>query len=365
MRGGSARSGRPMTTVSTLNIGSVTKTVTATAVLQLVASGRLDLNADVNDVLRQSKLYGPRSVRSPHHPDVPIRVRHLLTHLTPLSSGVDPGPYGYSYRSGAAPDPGEMGRWLHVFLTPYPAGQGTYNAEANFTTSVPGEAHMYSDIAFDLAGHLVQAVTGEYFADYCREAILVPAGMTRSDFDRDRLSVDDRAHPHAWFEDGVKTGMWFDYRNLIQQDIPDAYTGHIEYTPYITPLTPAGALRSNALDLARWVRLWLGEGSIDGREILPRQVAVDALSDHVLAELLAGSDSPVKFTAQGFSWMRLEGDPDGVWQHAGSDLGTATYVMLDTRRGIGAVVVCNTELSVDGDPRPQMLQILLESVAGE
>ncbi|MFE3059422.1 serine hydrolase domain-containing protein [Nocardia sp. NPDC059236] len=359
---GNARTGKPMTPVSTLNIGSVSKTVTATAVLQLVAAGKITLDTDVNDVLANAKLYGPRSIRSPHHPDAPIRVKHLLTHLTPLTSGAEPGPYGYSYRVGDAANSAEMGRWLYDFLTPAPRGW-TYDAEANFTRGVPGQAHMYSDIGFDVAGHVVQAVTGKYFDDYCREAILQPAGMTRSDFNRDKLSEDDRAHPHAWFENGIKKGMWKDYRNLIPHDIPDTYTGKIEYDSYTTPLTPAGALFSNAVDLARWVRLWLGGGSIDGREILPKPLAAAALTNQVAPEILAASESPVSMIAQGHAWMRLVGDAKSVWQHAGSDLGTASYVMLDAERGVGAAVVCNTEIAIDHDPRPAMLQLLLDGAA--
>lgn len=359
---GTARAGQPMTTRSTLNIGSVSKTVTATAVLQLVASGRLAMETDVNDVLAHSKIYGPRSVRSPHHPDVPIRVGHLLTHLTPITSPIEPGPYGYSYRAGEVPDPAEMGRWLHDFLTPAPRGW-TYDAERNFLKTVPGEAHQYSDIAYDLAAHIVQAVTGQYFSDYCRDFVLRPAGMNRSDFNRDQLPVSDRAHPHAWFVDGVKQGMWPDYRNLIPQSIPDDFTGHAEYAPYTSCLVADGGLRSNAIDLARWARLWLGEGTIDGKQVLPRHIASAALANQVPERILASSEAPLPFISQGYVWHRLRGDSEGVWQHAGSEFGTATYVMLDTKRGVGAAVVCNTEVAIDADPRVQMLQRLLDAAA--
>ncbi|MFI6586180.1 serine hydrolase domain-containing protein [Embleya sp. NPDC050493] len=359
---GTARTGRPMTTRSTLNIGSVSKTVTATAVLQLVAAGRLRLDGDIDEVLRTSRIYGPRSVRSPHHPQTPITVRHLLTHLTPLTGGPEPGPYGYTYRTGAAPDPGEMGRWLHDFLTPAPRGW-TYDPEHNFLKTVPGRAHQYSDIGFDLAGHLVQAVTGRYFADHCRDHVLRPAGMSGSDFERDRIPETHRARAHAWYVDGAKTGMWLDYRNLIPRSIPDDFTGHVEYAPYTTCLAPAGGLWSNAIDLARWARLWLGSGTIDGRPVLPGSVATEALTGHVSAEILAQSQAPLPFVSQGYAWHRLRGDADGIWQHAGSDLGTATYVMLDTKRGAGATIVCNTEVAIDADPRGQMLQLLLDAAA--
>lgn len=360
---GVARDGVAMTPVSTLNIGSVSKTVTATAVLQLIAAGRLDLDANVNDVLGRSDVYGPASVRSPYHPDVPITVRHLITHLTPIESPVEPGPYGYSYRVGPAADPAEMGRWLHDFLTPAPRGW-TYSRD-NFTKSVPGQAHLYSDIAYDLAGHLVHAVTRQYFADYCRDSVLRPAGMTRSDFNRDSLSESDRAHPHAWFDDGVKRGMWPDYRNLIPHDIPDDFTGHAEYAPYTSCLQADGGLRSNALDLARWARVWLGRGTIDGTEILEERWAVAALSDQVPARILAASDAPLPMISQGFAWHRVEGDADGIWQHAGSEFGTASYVMLDTKREVGAAVVCNTEITLDGDPRVTMLHRLMDAAPGK
>lgn len=360
---GLARDGLAMTPFSTLNIGSVTKTVTATAVLQLVAAGRLDLDADVNDVLAHSDVYGPTSVRSPYHPDVPITLRHLISHLTPLASPIYPGPYGYSYRVGPVAHPAEMGRWLHDFLTPAPRGW-TYSRD-NFTKSVPGQSHMYSDIAYNLAGHIVYAVTGQFFADYCRDSILRPAGMVRSDFDRDQLAESDRAHPHAWFDNGVKRGMWPDYRNLIPHDIPDDFTGHVEYAPYTSCLLADGGLRSNAFDLARWARMWLRQGTIDGTEVLEKRWADAALSDQVSAEILAASDAPLPMISQGFAWHRVQGDADGVWQHAGSEFGTASYVMLDTRRGVGAVVVCNTEVAIDGDPRGEMLHRLMEAAASQ
>jgi CubicO group peptidase (beta-lactamase class C family) len=189
--------------------------------------------------------------------------------------------------------------------------------------------------------------------------------MNRSDFNRDRLGEWDRAHPHAWFENGVKRGMWPDFRNLIPHDIPDDFTGHVEYAPYTSCLQADGGLRSNALDLARWARMWLGQGAIDGTEVLGKRWAVAALSDQVSAEILAASDAPLPMISQGFAWHRVDGDAEGVWQHAGSEFGTASYVMLDTKRGVGAAVVCNTELALEGDPRVAMLHRLMDAAAGQ
>ncbi|MEM9441986.1 MAG: serine hydrolase domain-containing protein, partial [Pseudomonadota bacterium] len=75
-----------MTPSTILNVGSVTKTVTATAILQLVEEGRLVLDRDINTYL-------PFAIRNPTHPDIPIRVHDLLVHR---SSILDDDRYGKS-----------------------------------------------------------------------------------------------------------------------------------------------------------------------------------------------------------------------------------------------------------------------------
>ncbi|OFV75270.1 D-alanyl-D-alanine-carboxypeptidase/endopeptidase AmpH precursor [Rhodococcus erythropolis] len=359
---GQARPGKAMTIDSTINIGSGSKTVTAAAILQLVDSGRIELTADVNELLQNSQVYGPHSVRSPHFPDAPITIEHILTHLTPLTNGRDMGPYSLKFQRGPAPEPAELGRWLHDFLSPPPNGW-MYSAQDNFTTAAPGTAHRYSDMAFNLAGHIVHAVTGKYFADYCRESILRPAGMVRSDFEWDHVPEEHRAHPHALFSDGVKRGMWPNNNHLAMTPIPDDYTGQVEYAPYSTSMTPAGGLRTNALDLGNWLRVWLGGGVIDGKRILSDRLAFAALSEQVPMSILAASTAPLPIVGQGYSWMRVQGDAPGVWQHAGSETGTASYIMLDTARGVGAAVIMNSEVMVDSDPRGAMLQELLDSAS--
>jgi len=69
-----------MTVDHILNIGSISKTITATAVMQQVERGKLDLDHDVNDYL-------PFSTRNPKFPAVPITIRHLLIHRSSITDG--------------------------------------------------------------------------------------------------------------------------------------------------------------------------------------------------------------------------------------------------------------------------------------
>jgi CubicO group peptidase (beta-lactamase class C family) len=80
----------PMTADTLLNVGSVSKTVTAIAVMQLWERGALRLDDDVNDYL-------PFAVRNPRHPDVPITARQLLAHRSSIRDGPA---YDESYACG-------------------------------------------------------------------------------------------------------------------------------------------------------------------------------------------------------------------------------------------------------------------------
>src|SRR5207237_9877351 len=70
----------PMTDTTLMNVGSVSKTVTATAIMQLWEAGRLDLDTDVNEYL-------PFVLANPRFPDSPISIRQLLTTRSSIQSG--------------------------------------------------------------------------------------------------------------------------------------------------------------------------------------------------------------------------------------------------------------------------------------
>ena len=79
-----------MTANTLQNIGSISKTVTATAVMQLVQAGRLELDEDINEVL-------PFPIRNPRHAQIPVTTRLLLTHQSSIQDGAA---YRASYACG-------------------------------------------------------------------------------------------------------------------------------------------------------------------------------------------------------------------------------------------------------------------------
>ncbi|MGB2906344.1 MAG: serine hydrolase domain-containing protein, partial [Candidatus Aminicenantaceae bacterium] len=126
------------------NIGSVSKTFTATAVMQLWEQGRFKLDDDVNSYLSFK-------VKNPRFPEASITFRQLLTHRSSIKDGPS---YGESYACG---DPQvTLKTWIEQYFTP---GGETYDADENFHVWKPGQEgklpaqpRPYSNVGFGLLG---------------------------------------------------------------------------------------------------------------------------------------------------------------------------------------------------------------------
>ena len=136
---------------TTFGLASVSKTITATAALQLVERKKLDLHTDVNTYLRAFKLPARHG---------PITLHHLLTH----TAGFDERLTGVATRS-----PREL------------LPSALYLASSMPTTFIePGRVISYSNHGYALVGHLVEEISGRPFADYVRAEIFDPLEMSRS-----------------------------------------------------------------------------------------------------------------------------------------------------------------------------------------
>jgi CubicO group peptidase (beta-lactamase class C family) len=139
---------------TTFRIASVSKLFTATAVMQLVEQGRLDLHADINRYLADFQI--------PATYPQPITLEHLLTH----TAGFDDSDVGSIALSPESTLP--LGRYLATFLPP--------------RVRPPGQIFSYSNYGMALAGYVVQQASGEPFERYIERHILEPLEMRHSGF---------------------------------------------------------------------------------------------------------------------------------------------------------------------------------------
>ncbi|MEV2241965.1 serine hydrolase domain-containing protein [Micromonospora sp. NPDC049891] len=218
-------------------VGSVSKLVTATAVLQLVQSGRLDLDTDIAEYLDFTV---PRRYRQA------ITLRHLLTH----TAGFEERIAGLIGTDGTDVD-------LRAALTNDPPEQ-IYE---------PGRVPAYSNYGNALAGYLVERASGTRFEEYVGSNVLARAGMSSSSFEQPLPTH---------LSDRMSNG----YERVGAPAAPFEIVG--------TP--PAGALSAPATDMARFMLAQLGERVGEAplldpatRELMQRP-ALDAASLGTLAD---------------------------------------------------------------------------------
>lgn len=180
-------------------IGSITKQLTAEAVLMLVAEGKIDLEAPITRYLPNL----PESWRA-------ITVHHLLTHTSGLPDWEGPGLLDF-----------------HRQYTPAEYIQLIGSHPLDFA---PGEHWSYTNSAFPLVGMIISTVTGEPFEQFITRRILEPAGMTQSRFRHAGELVPNRAAGYA--------------------DSAGTFRNGEPLRPLV--LAPNGGILSTAGDMAKW-----------------------------------------------------------------------------------------------------------------
>jgi len=322
----------PMGVDTVLNIASVTKTFTSTAIMQLVETGRLDLDVPIDDYL-------PYSVRNPRFPDAFLTIRQLLTHRSSLADGPA---YDAGYVCG---DPGStLGDWLAEYLVP---GSASYDAERNFhtwapgTTDPPDEPRPYSNVGYGLLGNIAERVTRQLFTELTRERILAPLGMDGTDW---MLSEVDPGRHAVLYEripdEAAGESLRSDMNTTLWRDEIEGAGEQGDLRPlclYGHPTYPDGFLRSSAADLARFLLAMTGGGELDGRRVLATATLDSILDDRHFGRALCWNSTT------------LGGRSDTLWYHNGSDPGVMTMLGFRPADGTGIAVLANC-----GDPGPGM-----------
>ncbi len=197
-------------------IGSISKTFTSVAVLQLVEDELLDLDTDINDYLTAFKI--------PETYEESITLRHLLTHTAGFERATFPSIVSSSYSI----DP-----LVTVLAEGIPDRVRT-----------PGTLSAYSNYGFALAGYIVQEISGKNFETYIQDEILTPLGMNSTTF-LQPLPISLSSQMSTGYSENFVPG----------------------YFEYIS-IPPAGSCSSTASDMTKFMMTLLNNGTFDGSRIL-------------------------------------------------------------------------------------------------
>jgi CubicO group peptidase (beta-lactamase class C family) len=286
-------SGTPVDEHTVFRIASISKTLTAIAVMQLWEHGQVDLDAPVDDYLRSYSLV-------PAEPGFrPATLRHLLTHTAGVRAVRGPSDLLRPALGWAAP----VGRSAPSLAEYY---RGSLRVDLE-----PGTKWAYSNHGCATLGQVVEDVSGLPFGRYLRERVFAPLGMWSSDLVRS-----DRVRPR------LATGYALGSRGL--KPVADR-----EMT------TPgASAIYSTASDMARYVAALLGGGANEHGSVLRPETLARMFEPHYQPD--------PRIPGMGLAFFRDEVGGhrtvghDGIWKGFRSDMVLAP----DDR--VGVLALANT-----------------------
>lgn len=301
----------PVTQDTVFRIGSITKTFTAIAVMQLWEQELLDLDAPAHNYLHSYQLI-------PASPAFrPATVRHLLTHTAGIGELRDFSDL-LRPRGGLAAKVGDVSESLSGYY------QGGLRIEVE-----PGTKWAYANHGFATLGQIIEDVSGEPFDRYLREHVFGPLGMEDTDLVRSERIRRRLATGYVLRSRGLKT--------VTDRDIA---------------LPGAGSIFSTTKDMARYVVALLNGGANDHGSVL---------KSDTLAQMFEPQYQPdPRIPGMGLAFLRgKEGDHPTIG-HGGAWSGFISQLVLAPDEGIGVIAFSNTRSTAPIQIGKTLLRRLLD-----
>lgn len=274
-------------------LASVSKMVTATALLQLQEDGQFSLDDEINNFL-------PFEVEIPNY-QTDITFQMLLTHTSGIADSDEAGDL-YEYGSNHSIS-------LEDFLESYFVSTGEfYNENENFYDFEPGTEHEYSNIGNALMGLLVQEISGMDFNEYCKQNIFNPLEMTHT----------------YWLLDEIS-------ETIVQPYYYEAGE-FVEIEHYSFPDYPNGGLRSTSRDFSKFLGAFVQKGMANNYQLLSANT-IDEMSTPQIPSL---------DNSMGLHLFQLNA-ANNLWGHDGGEQGVSTIVGFNPTTKTGAIIFCNQE----------------------
>jgi CubicO group peptidase (beta-lactamase class C family) len=296
-------------------IGSLTKSFTALAVMQLVEAGKIDLDAPVQRYLHWFRVADPQA-------SAQMTVRHLLNQTS-----------GLPQLSGLRP--------LVDFDDSSDASERQARALSTLVLSRPvGSAWEYSNMNYNLLGLIVEVASGESYETYVQDHIFAPLEMT---------------HSYTSQAEAKQNGM----------AVGNRYWFAIPFTEPNLPM-PRGSLAGGELicsseDMGRYLIAHLNQGRYDNVQMLS-PAGIDELHRPAVEAKAMG----ISFGHYGMGWIIAETDRTKIVWHSGTCPDFFAYMAITPEQKKGAVLLVNANhLIMDKLPFTEVGEGVAKLLAGE
>lgn len=271
---------------------SVTKLFTATAIMQLVEQGKLDIHQKLVYYLPDFKMKDAR-----YHD---ITIEQMMTHTSGL--------YWDEYLKHSPNDSTALKKFV-------------YSLDKKVLDFAPGTkfdaTKTYSNAAYDILGYLVEKISGETYERYIRNHILRQVGMTNSDFNYRNISAMRRSSPHIIKKKKVSVG------GMLEENREHS---------------PSANLYSCSLDLCYWMlhilHIYNSEQYAEG--VIQKKSLLDMWTGRQIAP-------QNKRVSMGLGWFLKEDENLGLYCfHVGNNPGFSATLMIFPKQNFGITLLTNS-----------------------
>jgi D-alanyl-D-alanine carboxypeptidase len=276
------KAGVPVKPETLFEVGSISKSFAAVALLQMLDEGRVDLRRPVAEYLPWLKLEQKHGAVTAHH---------LLSHTSGL-----PG----------AP------------LLPESVAVGLE------TVFKPGEKWVYSNIGYLVLGLLIEALDRRPFADALAARVLKPLGMNAS---------------APVISNPLRPRMAVGYAPEFE-DRPFPLRGRLAEAPWVEVDTAAGGVAATAPDMVLYMRMLLNRGAVGTRRLISEK-AFELLTEPVIKAPFRGEDASYAYGL----WVSRNKEGAAHLRHTGGMVAFSSSLDVDLTNGLAAFASVNASLS--------------------
>ncbi len=276
----------PVTPETIFQVGSTSKTFTATVAMMLMEEGKLDIEQRVRE-------YVPSFTTSDEEASDRVTIRNLLTHRTGW-----PGDYFKDFGRGADA------------LEKYVAAMARARQDMQ-----PGEAFSYCNSAFYLLARVIESITGDEFENVVADRLIRPLGMHLTSYHPEDVITHRVATGHILTPNGPAVARpWHMARNL----------------------NGGGGINSTALDQVTYARFHINQGlAPNGQQLISRETAARMQSTQAEAGSMCDS--------YGLGWMLSDHAGHRLVMHGGATNGFLSSFETYPDDGFGVAVLTNSD----------------------
>lgn len=330
--------GEPIDSKTLFQIGSVSKSFTATVMGQLVDEGLVKWDDTVKNILPDFKMYDPWVTQN-------AQVKDIMTHRLGLAEQAG------TYFPNLGYDRDDIYKMIGLVKPAY-SFRGDYQ---------------YNNITFVIAEKIIEKVTGKSWEQNVKERIFIPAGMKSSGLNAEGYSsATNVATPHDYsFTQPQRVAAMFDTYVPYSSEEPRIVTlplyGDEQALYWLTGVGPAGSVSSNVEDMIRYAMMHLNNGFIvDGKD------TTKVMSEKAMRYIHKGqtitSQADNRTTLYANCWFVEQNNKYRLYFHTGTTWGMTALCFFVPQYKLCGVVLVNSEAG--SNPRYAIMNRAIDLVSG-